>query len=171
MTKLRRAWAQHPANLIKKSRRYLPRSAFGQAIDYALSNWPLLGVYLEDGRLELDNNLVENAIRPTALGKQNWLFFGDANAGQPSAILYTIIESRRCRGIDPYVYLRERAHQASFNDQLAGHLPRPGRKLRAPLRADRGVANRAASAIETINACFRGRNEKQNTNEPAELQL
>ena len=93
--------------LFKKSRRYLPRSTFGQAIDYALSNWSLLGVYLEDGRLELDNNLVENAIRPTAVGKKNWLFFGDAEAGQRSAILYTIIESCRCRGIDPYVYLRD----------------------------------------------------------------
>ena len=93
--------------LFKKSRRYLPRSAFGQAIDYALSNWPLLGVYLEDGRIEIDNNLVENSIRPTALGKKNWLFFGDADAGQRSAILYTIIESCRCRGIDPYAYLRD----------------------------------------------------------------
>jgi transposase len=64
--------------LFKKSRRYLPRSAFGQAIDYALSNWPLLGVYLDDGRIQIDNNLVENSIRPTALGKKNWLFFGDA---------------------------------------------------------------------------------------------
>ena len=69
-----------------------------QAIDYALSNWPLLGIYLEDGRIEIDNNLVENSIRPTALGKKNWLFFGDADAGQRSAILYTIIESCRCRG-------------------------------------------------------------------------
>ena len=93
--------------LFKKSRRYLPRSAFGQAIDYALSNWPLLGVYLEDGRIEIDNNLVENSIRPTALGKKNWLFFGDADAGQRSAILYTITESCRCRGIDPQAYLRD----------------------------------------------------------------
>ena len=54
---------------------------------------------------EIDNNLVENAIRPTALGKKNWLFFGDADAGQRSAILYTIIESCRCRRIDPYAYL------------------------------------------------------------------
>ncbi len=92
--------------LFKKSRRYLPRSAFGQAIDYALFNWPLLGVYLENGRIQIDNNLVENSIRPTALGKKNWLFFGDADAGQRSAILYTIIESCRCRGIDPHAYLR-----------------------------------------------------------------
>ena len=93
--------------LFKKSRRYLPRSAFGQAIDYALSNWPLLGVYLEDGRIQIDNNLVENSIRPTALGKKNWLFFGDADAGKRSAVLYTIIESCRCRGINPHSYLRD----------------------------------------------------------------
>jgi conflict system STAND superfamily ATPase/transposase IS66 family protein/transposase IS66-like protein/WD40 domain-containing protein len=93
--------------LFKKSGCYLPRSAFGQAIDYALSNWPLLCVYLENGRLEIDNNLVENAIRPTAVGKKNWLFLGDADAGHRSAILCTIIESCRVRGIDPYAYLRD----------------------------------------------------------------
>jgi transposase len=129
--------------LFKKSHRYLPRSTFGQAIDYALSNWSLLGLYLEDGRLELDNNLVENAIRPTAVGKKNWLFLGDAEAGQRSAILYTIIESCRCRGIDPYAYLRERVHQASFNDQLAGqrHYSR-GVGENAPLlcNGNRGLA-------------------------------
>jgi len=56
--------------LFKKSRRYLPRSAFGQAIDLPLSTWPLLGVYLEDGRIQIDNNLVENSIRPSALEKR-----------------------------------------------------------------------------------------------------
>jgi transposase len=91
--------------LFKKSRRYLPRSAFGQAIDYALSNWPLLGVYLEDGRIQVDDN--QNSIRPTAFGKKNWLSLGDTYAGQRSAILYTIIESCRCRSIDPYAYLRD----------------------------------------------------------------
>lgn len=91
----------------KKSGHHLPRSAFGKAIDYALSNWTLLSAYLRDGRLEIDNNLVENAIRPTALGKKNWLFFGEAEAGERSAILYTIIECCRRRGIDPLTYLRD----------------------------------------------------------------
>jgi transposase len=93
--------------LLKKAGRYLPRSSMGKAIDYALGNFPLLGVYLGDGRVEIDNNLVENSIRPTAIGKKNWLFFGDAEAGQRSAILYTIIESCRRRGINPYEYLRD----------------------------------------------------------------
>jgi len=56
---------------------------------------------------KIDNNLVENAIRPTAIGKKNWLFVGEADAGERSAILYTIIESCRRRAIDPYAYLRD----------------------------------------------------------------
>lgn len=91
----------------KSSGRYLPQSPIGSAIDYALGQWASLQVYLDDGRVEIDNNLVENAIRPTAIGKKNWLFFGEADAGERSAILYTIIESCRRRGIDPYAYLRE----------------------------------------------------------------
>ena len=86
---------------------YLPQSALGTALDYALGLWPTLELYLADGRLEIDNNLVGNAIRPTALGKKNWLFVGEAQAGQRSAILYTIIESCRRRGIDPYAYLKD----------------------------------------------------------------
>jgi IS66 C-terminal element/Transposase IS66 family len=53
------------------------------------------------------HNLVENAIRPTALGKKNWLFFGDADAGERSAIIYSIIESCRRHGIEPYTYLHD----------------------------------------------------------------
>jgi hypothetical protein len=57
--------------------------------------------------VEIDNNLVENAIRPTALGKKNWLFMGDADAGERGAIIYTVMESCRRRGIDPYAYLKD----------------------------------------------------------------
>jgi transposase len=92
---------------LRSSSRILPRSLLGQAIDYALGQWAALQVYLADGRVEIDNNLVENAIRPTAIGKKNWLFVGEADAGQRGAILYTVIESCRRRGIDPYAYLRD----------------------------------------------------------------
>ena len=91
---------------LKLKRHYLPRSGMGLALDYILNLWPLLGVYLNDGRIEIDNNIVENAIRPTALGKKNWLFIGEAEAGERSAILYTIVECCRRRGLDPYAYLR-----------------------------------------------------------------
>ncbi len=92
---------------LKSIGRYLPQSLLGRAIDYTLSQWPTLEVYLDDGRVELDNNLVENAIRPTAIGKKNWLFIGDADAGQRSAIIYTLIENCRRRSLDPFAYLRD----------------------------------------------------------------
>jgi len=92
---------------LKLRNRYLPKSLMGMAIDYALGQWPTLGVYLTNGRVEVDNNLTENAIRPTAIGKKNWLFVGDAQTGERSAILYTLIENCRRRGIDPYAYLRD----------------------------------------------------------------
>jgi transposase len=92
---------------LKATGRYLPQSLLGQAIDYALGQWPTLEVFLKEGRIEIDNNLVENAIRPTALGKKNWLFIGDADAGQRSAIIYTIIENCRRRSLDPFAYLRD----------------------------------------------------------------
>ena len=65
----------------------------GKDVDYALGQWRTLEVYLAEGRVEIDNNLVENAIRPTAIGKKNWLFVGEADAGQRSAIIYTVIET------------------------------------------------------------------------------
>ena len=58
-------------------------------------------------RVEIENDLVENAIRPTTIGKKNWLFMGDADAGERGAIIYTVIESCRRRGIDPYAYLKD----------------------------------------------------------------
>ena len=88
---------------LKTSGRNLPQSLLGIAIDYALGQWPTLQVYLRDGRVEINNN----AIRPTALGKKNWLFVGEADAGERAAIIYTIIESCRRLGIDPYAYLKD----------------------------------------------------------------
>jgi transposase len=92
---------------LKSSGRHLPQSLLGIAMDYALGQWRTLDTYLDDGRVEIDNNLVENAIRPTALGKKNWLFMGDADAGERGAIIYSVIESCRRRGIDPYAYLKD----------------------------------------------------------------
>ena len=89
------------------TRRFLPKSTMGQAVGYALGQWESLQIYLKDPKIEIDNNLVENAIRPTALGKKNWLFFGDADAGQRSAIIYSIIESCRRHGVEPYTYLHD----------------------------------------------------------------
>ena len=86
---------------------HLPKSLTGQALDYALARWEQLTIYTEHGELEIDNNPVENAIRPTAVGKKNWLFFGSAEAGQTSAIFYSLIGSCKALGIIPEEYLNE----------------------------------------------------------------
>jgi hypothetical protein len=92
---------------LQKSRRHLPKSLMGKAIRYTLGQWPMLCRFIEEGQVEIDNNLVENAIRPTAVGKKNWLFIGDKDAGWRSAVIYSIITSCRSRGIDPHAYLKD----------------------------------------------------------------
>ena len=87
--------------------RTLPQGLLGQAIDYALIRWESLTRYVEDGALEIDNNLIENAIRPSALGKKNWLFIGHPSAGERSAILYTLLGSCRRQEINPFDYLKD----------------------------------------------------------------
>ena len=91
----------------KKRGRHFPASQMGKAVDYTLTLWHGLRVFVEDGRIEIDNNEVENAIRPTAVGKKNWMFIGEAEAGERSAIVFTVIEACRRRGLDPFEYLRE----------------------------------------------------------------
>ena len=85
----------------------LPQSPLGKAIKYTLNEWEPLTRYLENGRLEIDNNLTENAIRPSAVGKKNWLFIGHPEAGRRSAVIYSVIVSCRRRGIEPWEYRRD----------------------------------------------------------------
>jgi transposase len=118
-------------------KKFLPKSAIREAMGYTQGLRAGLEVYLEDGRIEIDNNLVENAIRPTALGKKNWLFVGEADAGDRGAILYTIIESCRRRGVEPFAYLKDvltRLPQMT-NKQLPELLPSVwGKPAQEPLR-------------------------------------
>ncbi len=88
-------------------RRILPKSKLGKAIKYALNQWSQLELYLDDGRIEIDNNLIENAIRPTKLGAKNWLFLGNVESGKKCAILYTIVENCRRLGINSREYLED----------------------------------------------------------------
>jgi len=85
----------------------LPQSPLGKAVRYCLSEWKPLNRYLSDGRLEIDNNLTENAIRPSAVGKKNWLFIGHPDAGWRSAVIYSIVVSCQRRAIDPWQYLSD----------------------------------------------------------------
>ena len=84
----------------------LPKSAIGKAIGYALKLWDKLKRYTMDGRYKIDNNLVENIIRPLALGRKNYLFSGSHKAAQKAAILYSFFASCKINTIDPYRWLK-----------------------------------------------------------------
>jgi transposase len=92
-------------NLLIKNHR--PSHPFGQALSYALGQWGRFQTYLEQGLVEIDNNLIENAVRPTKLGMKNWLFFGSKDAGHQAAAIYTIVENCHRYGVPVEDYLRE----------------------------------------------------------------
>lgn len=75
-------------------------------MNYAHKQWPKLTVYVEDGRLRIDNNLTENAIRPFVIGRENFLFCDTVAGANASANLYSLIETAKANGIEPYAYLR-----------------------------------------------------------------
>ena len=83
-----------------------PMSATGKALHYLHNEWPRLIRYLDDGRLEIDNNAAENAIRPFVIGRKNWLFSDSVRGVKASANLYSLIETAKANGLEPYAYLR-----------------------------------------------------------------
>jgi transposase len=83
-----------------------PKNALGKALAYLHGQWPRLTRYLDDGRIPIDNNACENAIRPFVLGRKNWLFADTPAGATASANLYTLVESARANHIEPYAYLR-----------------------------------------------------------------
>ena len=89
------------------AQRSRPKSPLGEACRYLLNQWDSLIAHCEHGCTRLDNNLMENAIRPSAIGKKNFLFIGHPGAGDRSAIIYSIIVSCQRRGIDPLAYMRD----------------------------------------------------------------
>ena len=89
-------------------RRHIPDgTATAKAIDYSLKRWQALTRYIDDARLPIDNNRVENHIRPIALGRNNWLFAGSLRSGKRAAAVMSLIHSARLNGHDPYAYLRD----------------------------------------------------------------
>ncbi len=84
----------------------LPKGKTGDALAYLHKNWAKLSAYTQDGRLNIDNNPVENAIRPFAIGRKNWMFSNSQDGAKASAMLYSIIETAKANGLEPYAYLR-----------------------------------------------------------------
>lgn len=109
--------------------RCLPKSGLGNAIKYAFEQWDRLQVFLSNGAVEIDNNLVENAIRPTKIGAKNWMFIGSEGSGKTSAILFSIVESAKRNGLDPHWYINE----------LLNHLPQATNK-QVPMFTPKAIA-------------------------------
>ena len=91
--------------LDQQAPRVLPKSALGQAISYCRHQWEKLLVYLQDGRLEMDNNRSERSIKPIVIGRKNWLFAYSPAGATASAIIYSFVEMAKENGLDPYAYL------------------------------------------------------------------
>ena len=93
--------------MIAQRQRVPKGSATSKAMHYSLKRWPALVRYLDDGEIPIDNNWVENQIRPWALGRKNWLFAGSLRSGQRAAAIMSLIQSAKLNGHDPYAYLKD----------------------------------------------------------------
>lgn len=105
-------------------------SATAKALDYSLKRWTALTQFLDDGQLPIDNNWIENQIRPIAIGRNNWLFAGSLRAGQRAAAVMSLIQSAKLNGHDPYAYLKDvlarlPTHKNSQIDELLPHRWQP----------------------------------------------
>lgn len=103
-----------------------PKSSLGRAIAYTLNNWEALTLYLENGIFNIDNNPVENKIRPFALGRRNWLFMGNARGARAAAAIFSLIESAKANNLEGYYYLRyvlTKLPQCQSKEELRALLP------------------------------------------------
>jgi len=112
--------------LVRQKNQVPDGTATAKAIEYSLGRWAALIRYLEDGDLPIDNNHIENRIRPIALGRSNWLFAGSLRAGQRAAVIMSLIQSAKLNGHDPYLYLKDilerlPTHPASRLEELLPH--------------------------------------------------
>lgn len=107
--------------------RGLPKSPWGKAVSYTLGRWDKLTGYVEEGRIEIDNNLVENAIRPIALGRKNYLFAGSHDAAQRAAVIYSLLATCKKHEVNPWEWLsdvlaRIPMHPHKQIDELLPHI-------------------------------------------------
>lgn len=117
--------------MLKEYPTVLPKSPIGVALHYSLQRWEKLSLYITDGKLEIDNNLIENAIRPVALGRKNYLFAGSHRAAQNAAMLYSLLGTCKINNVNPQdwmtdVLTRIPAHPVNKLHELLPHKWRPG---------------------------------------------
>lgn len=92
--------------LTQEHPKVLPQSAIGKAFNYTLNLWPRLKRYVEDGRFQIDNNLIENSIRPVALGRKNYLFAGSHDGARNAAVIYSLLATCKLNDIEPFEWLK-----------------------------------------------------------------
>jgi transposase len=118
------------------------KSKIAEAIRYALSRWEGLARFIDDGRIEIDSNIVERAIRPLALGRKNFLFAGSDGGADHWAVVASLIETCKMNGVDPYAYLRDvltkivGRHPMSRIDELLPFAYPPAQSDKAAARTD-----------------------------------
>ena len=100
--------------------RVLPKSKFGEALGYLRNHWPAFQVYLQDGRVPIDNNDVERDLRRIAVGRANWLFIGSEQAGERTATILTIVASAHRHDLDVWSYVRDALEQLARGRAAAG---------------------------------------------------
>lgn len=132
--------------ILKKIRRWLkqyypkvvPKSALGQAMAYVINNWRALTRFLEDGKLEIDNNRSERKIKTIVIGRKNHLFVGSEEGGKATAIIYSVIETCRQNAVDPFLYLKDVLERVSThpNSRIDELLPANWKKLYGPTAYD-----------------------------------
>jgi hypothetical protein len=110
--------------------RVLPGSKVRQAIDYSLQAWDALTLHLKDGAVAIDNNHLEQQIKPWKLGAKNWLFIGSELAGQRAAMVMSLVQSAKMNGVEPWAYLRDvlariHSHPNSRIEELLPHRWQP----------------------------------------------
>lgn len=89
-----------------QEQKVLPKSGMGKAVTYCLNQWDKLIAFLEDGRLEIDNNRSERSIKSVVIGRKAWLFSNTPQGARASAIIYSMVETAIANGLNPYYYLR-----------------------------------------------------------------
>jgi len=142
----RAAMEQFHQWLLEQQGLHPPKSSLGEAIRYALNQWPALTRFLDDVGVPVDNNASERALRVVALGRKNFLFVGHKEAGERLAGLYSLVATCEANGVDPVAYLtdvllRVESHPASRIDELLPHLWTPPGD---PIRLDRAQLRAAA---------------------------
>ena len=112
--------------MLRQRQRVTDGTATAKALDYSIKRWAALSRFAQDARLPIDNNWIENQIRPIAIGRNNWLFAGSLRAGQRAAAVMSLIQSAKLNGHDPYVYLKDilarlPTHKNNLIEELLPH--------------------------------------------------